>query len=388
MSAVRRGWARLGLRARLAISIGAIVVAAFAVVFFFARAQLARESSVIRGEEAREAAHPGPTSGPERTEASSGVSPIEDAQSDLERTLLVVGGATLAATLLAGYLLAARAAAPLRRFAATAAVVDAGDLTPRLDPGAGAPAELRTLAEAFNHMLDRLDHAFAEQRRFASDASHELRSPLTAIRGQLEVLARSERAGAWEVRRAGSVALAEMGRVERLVDDLLLMARLDESSAPAQRSLEPAQLLRELVATAPGGAEVGPLAGGELEADPDLIAQVVRNLLANARRAAGLSGRVLVTSSGAGDRLRVAVEDDGPGVPEAERELVFERFYRSDPGRARASGGSGLGLAIAREIVAAHGGRIWTEDSPLGGARFCFELPRFGPKVRDLSRGP
>jgi two-component system OmpR family sensor kinase len=385
MSAARRAWSRLGLRGRLAISIGAIVVAAFAVVFVFARAQLSHESGVIRQEESREQRRPA-ANGAERVEASSGVSPIEDAQSDLERTLLIVGVATLLATLLAGYLLAARAAAPLRRFATTAAAVDAGDLTPRLDPGRGAPAELRTLAEAFNHMLDRLDRAFAEQRRFASDASHELRSPLTAIRGQLEVLARSEAPDAAEVRRVEALALAEMGRVERLVEDLLALARLDEGAGTTRRAIDAAGFLRELAATAPGGAELGELAAGQLEADPDLIARVVRNLLENARRAASAGGQVALSSTGSGERLTIRVEDDGPGIPEAERERVFDRFYRSDLARDRASGGSGLGLAIARAIVAAHGGRIWVEDSALGGARVSVELPGFAAKMRDFSR--
>ena len=384
MSAARRAWSRLGLRGRLAISIGAIVVAAFAVVFVFARAQLAHESAVIRHEEGREAVRPGSGGGDERGEAASGVSPIEDAQSDLEKTLLIVGVATLVATLVAGYLLAARAAAPLRRFAATAAAVDSGDLSPRLDPGRGAPAELRTLAESFNHMLDRLDRAFAEQRRFASDASHELRSPLTAIRGQLEVLARSEQPDAAEVRRVETLTLAEMRRVERLVEDLLALARLDEGAGPARRPIAAAGFLRDLAATAPGGVELGVLAAGQLEADPDLLAQVVRNLLENARRAAGPGGRVMLSSTGRGERLEIGVDDDGPGIPPAERERVFDRFYRSDVARDRASGGSGLGLAIAAAIVAAHGGRIGAGDSPLGGARLSLELPAFAAKMRDL----
>jgi signal transduction histidine kinase len=374
---VRAGWARLGLRGRLALSIGTIVVLAFAVVFVAVRAQMANESSVIRREEARE---------PHRAEPGEGssISPIEDAQSDVEKTFLAVGAASLVAALLAGYLLAARTAAPLRRFAATAAAIDAGDLTPRLDSSPNAAAELRTLAEAFNHMLDRLDHAFARQRRFVSDASHELRSPLTAIRGQLEVLARSESPGIAEVRRVEALAMTEMRRVERLVDDLLALARLDEGVAPALREVEIGPFLSGL---GEGFAEIGELPDETLRIDPDLIAQVVRNLLDNARRHAGPEGRVALSARAGGASVVVAVDDDGPGIPPPERERVFDRFHRSEPARDRASGGSGLGLGIARAIVELHGGRIWVEDSPLGGARVCFELPRASPKMRDLSAG-
>ncbi len=366
-------WERLGLRGRLALSFGAIVVLAFAVVFVTVRAQMSHERAVINREEGREAHEPGATSG-ERHEAD-GESPIEDAQSDVEKTFLLVGAVALVAALLAGYLVAARAAAPLRRFATTAAEVDAGDLSPRIPADPAAAAELRTLSESFNLMLDRLEDAFARQRGFVSDASHELRSPLTSIRGQIEVLARDPEPDAADVRRVEATSLAELGRVERLVEELLALARLDEGAGPARRELDAAAFLREAVAAAPGDSEVGELAAGRIDADPEMIGRVVRNLVENARRHAGAEGTVRVSSTAAGGRLRVDVDDDGPGIPPAERERVFDRFHRSDTARARASGGAGLGLAIARGIVEAHGGTIRAEDSPLGGARVSFELP-------------
>jgi len=369
---VRGAWARLGLRGRLALSIGALVVVAFALVFAVVRAQMSHESAVIRHEEAREASRAG---GREPGEGSS-ISPIEDAQSDVEQALLLAGGAALVAALIAGYLLAARTASPLRRFAATASEIDAGDLTPRLQTRPGEVAELRVLAEAFNHMLDRLDRAFARQRRFVSDASHELRSPITAIRGQLEVLAREPDPDVADVRRVEAAALREVGRVERLVEDLLALARLDEGVGPSPRRVEVAPFLRELAVAAPGGAvELGELGAATASFDPDLVAQVVRNLLENARRHAGPGGRVELSAREDGSELVVAVDDDGPGIPPAERERVFDRFHRSDPGRDRGSGGSGLGLGIARAIVESHSGRIWVGDSPLGGARVGFALP-------------
>lgn len=372
---MRARWERLGLRGRLTLSFGAIVVLAFAVVFVTVHAQMSHERAVINREESREAHEPDAVAG-ERHEAD-GESPIEDAQSDVEKTFLLVGAVALIAALLAGYLVAARAAAPLRRFAATAAEVDAGDLSPRVRVNPTVAAELRTLGDSFDRMLDRLEDAFARQRGFVSDASHELRSPLTAIRGQIEVLARDPDPDAADVRRVETATLAELARVESLVEQLLALARLDEGVGPARRDLDAAAFLREAVLDAPGAAEVGSLAVGRIEADPEMIARVVRNLVENARHHTGPQGTIRVSSTAAGDRLRVDVDDDGPGIPPAERERVFDRFHRSDAARARASGGAGLGLAIARGIVAAHGGSIRAEESPLGGARISFELPGF-----------
>jgi two-component system, OmpR family, sensor kinase len=377
-------WARLGLRGRLALSIGAIVVTAFAVVFVAVRTEMAHESNVIKREEGNEASQPG-ARGRESSEGSV-VSPIEDAQSDAEKALLFAGGVALVAALMAGYLLAVRTASPLRRFAATASEVDAGDLTPRIDSRPADAEELRTLAEAFNHMLDRLDRAFAQQRRFVSDASHELRSPLTAIRGQLEVLARNDSPSAEDVRRVEAMTVKEMRRVERLVDDLLALARLDEGVGLELREVQVVAFLGDLAAAEPNGTtEAGELCEGTIRIDPDLLAQVIRNLLSNAHRHAGPGGRVALSARAEEERLIVTVDDNGAGIPPAERQRVFDRFHRSEAARDRASGGSGLGLGIARSIVARHGGRIWIEDSPLGGAQVSFALPGFKPTVRDLS---
>jgi signal transduction histidine kinase len=357
----------------LALSFGAIVVLAFAVVFVTVHAQMSHERAVINREEEREAHKSGATQ--DELHGSEEDSPIEDAQSDVEKTFLLVGAVALVAALLAGYLVAARAAAPLRRFAATATEVDAGDLSPRIAVEPAAAAELRVLSDSFNHMLDRLEGAFARQRAFVSDASHELRSPLTAIRGQIEVLAREPEPDAADVRRVEAATLAELARVERMVDDLLALARLDEGAGPTRHDLDATAFLREAVATAPGEAEIGDLAQGRIDADPEMVSRVVRNLLENARRHAGPDGTVRVSSVAVGNRLRVEVDDDGPGIAPAERERVFDRFHRSDTARTRAGGGSGLGLAIARGIVEAHGGTIRAEESPLGGARVRFELP-------------
>ena len=377
---MRGAWARLGLRGRLALSIATIVLLAFGAVFIAVRAQMAEESRVIKQGEDRERNLRGAPPG-EPPEGSA-IPPIRDAQSDVEKTFIVAGGASLLAALFAGYLLAARTASPLRRFAATAAKVDAGDLTPRLEENPADAVELRVLAESFNHMLDRLDRAFARQRQLVSDASHELRTPLTAIRGQLEVLARERNPSVEEVRRVEAVALRQMGRVERLVEEMLTLARLDEGAGISPREVEVGPFLRDLASgSGASGAALGTVVEGTIRLDPELVARVVFNLLGNARRHAGEAGRVELSARPAGTELVISVDDDGPGIPPQERERVFDRFHRAGRARDRASGGSGLGLAIARAIVAAHGGRIWADDSPLGGARVSFWLP--GLSLRD-----
>lgn len=379
---MRRAWSRLGLRGRLAISIAGIVLAAFAVVFVAVRREMNDESAVIKREEARERAALAGTAGRDRGELRP-LSPVEDAQAEVEGTFFLAGGLALAAALLGGYLVAARTAAPLRRMAATAATVDGGDLSPRIGAERAAPVEARTLAEAFDHMLDRLDRSFSRQRQFVSDASHELRTPLTAIRGQLEVLAHEKNPSAAEVRRVEGVAMTELARIERLVDDLLTLARLDEEAPLQRREIAITPYLLGLSEDGSLGAvSVGELPAGILRADPERLTQVVRNLLANARRHAGVGGRVELSAGAHGSRLTIRIDDDGPGIPESERERVFERFHRSEASRDRGSGGSGLGLAIAREIVELHGGRIWAEESPLSGARLAFELPGFQPSPR------
>lgn len=374
---MRASWTGLGLRARLALSIGALVLIAFGVVFVFVRGEMADESHIIHREEARE--HRAAGTGTEIGE-SQRISPISDAQEEVERTFLIVGGIALVAALIGGYLIAARTASPLRRMAATAEEVRSGDLTPRLREEPAAAPELRALIASFNRMLERLDLAFSRQRRFVSDASHELRTPLTAIRGQIEVLASDPDTSSDEVRQVKAVTLAEVERMEGMVDELLTLAQLDERSEMEVSQIGLSALLRELAEADASGVELGDLAHGHVAGNPELLARVIRNLLANARRHAGDSGRVVLSTTAANRRVTVCVDDDGPGVPPTERERIFERFHRVDSARGRGSGGSGLGLAISREIVEAHGGRIWVEDSPLGGTRAAFELSGFTPE--------
>jgi signal transduction histidine kinase len=319
------------------------------------------------------------------------LTPVTRAEKQVARTFLVAGSATLLIGLLAGYLVAARTAGPLRRMARIAARVDAGELSPRMAQG-GPRDEVRALADSFDLMLDRLEDAFARQRAFASDASHELRTPLTVIRGQLEVLARQSNPAPEDVRRVERLVRTEILRMERLVDDLLVLARADEREFLRKRPIDLPPFAAELVdgarPTANRRFELGPIPMGLVDADPDRLAQALRNLIRNATEYTSDGGIVRLTGSTSQGRVTLAVEDDGPGIPPAHRERVFDRFHRTDSARTRVRGGVGLGLAIARAIVEAHGGKIYAAESPEGGARVAIELPGFRPIVPEPDYAP
>ncbi|HWX97362.1 MAG TPA: HAMP domain-containing sensor histidine kinase [Solirubrobacteraceae bacterium] len=311
------------------------------------------------------------------------LAPVTHGQEGVARAFILAGILALAGALVASFLIGSRVSRPLRRMAGVAARVDAGDLQPRIHQPGGQSEEVRVLADAFNHMLDRLTDAFAGQRAFVADASHELRTPLTVIRGQLEVLAALESPSTEEVRRVERLVQAEIARITRLVDDLLLLANTESTEFLRLESIDLPSFVSELwdgvSLLAERRYELGPVPAGSLRADPDRLAQALRNLLANAiEHTAEDVGivRMLVEPTSAG-RVRFAVEDDGPGIPPQERERVFDRFHRTDPARDRASGGAGLGLAIVRAIAEAHAGRVSASRSPEGGARIEIELDGF-----------
>ena len=309
------------------------------------------------------------------------LAPVDDALEGITRGFAIGGTLTLAAALLAGFVLAAGFVRPLRRMARIAALVDAGDLSPRID-FRGPRNETRVLADAFDHMLDRLEEAFARQQAFVSDASHELRTPLTAIRGQLEVLARQSNPDGEEIRRVQRLVQAEVDRMTRLTEDLLLLAHTDESRFIRREPIELEGFLVELLASADPTTErsvrVVAHAEGFVNADRDRLAQALRNLLRNAVEHTRVGGTIELGARGSADgRVQIWVDDDGPGIAAEERDRVFDRFHRADAARARSSGGTGLGLAIVRAIVDAQGGRVWATDSPLGGARVVIDLPGY-----------
>ncbi len=318
-----------------------------------------------------------------RTVALVGVgeplAPVVRAQHGVARTFLLAGLFALLAAVLAGYAVATRVSRPLRRMAGTAAAVNAGDLSHRIGP-TDTSDEIRVLAESFDNMLNRLDDAFARQRAFVSDASHELRTPLTVVRGQLEVLARQPDVSREDVARVTRLVSAETERMERLVDDLLLLAKTEEGSPLHRRPIELRDYVHDvfnaLSLTADRDFELGPVSDVTIDADPDRLAQVIHNLAQNAVAHTPAGGLVRLSAESNGRYVRFAVEDNGPGIPPDQRGRIFDRFHRTDISRARSTGGSGLGLAIARALVEAHGGRIRAGESPEGGARLEFDLPR------------
>jgi signal transduction histidine kinase len=308
---------------------------------------------------------------------------VSHAQQGVARAFILAGILALAAALLGAYLIGTRVSRPLRRMAAVAARVDAGDLHPRIhDPGSRSD-EVRVLTDAFNNMLDRLTDAFAAQREFVADASHELRTPLTVVAGQLEVLAAQPNPPAEEVRRVERLVQSEIARIGRLVDDLLLLAKSEQTQflhvEPIELQVFVGELWDGMTLLAKRRFELAPVPAGTLLADPDRLAQALRNLVANAiaHTTAGQGIVRMRVAAGAGGVLRFFVEDDGPGIAADQRERVFDRFHRTDAARDRASGGTGLGLAIVRAIAEAHGGRAGAEGSAEGGARMVFELPHF-----------
>ncbi|HUB36475.1 MAG TPA: ATP-binding protein [Solirubrobacteraceae bacterium] len=313
---------------------------------------------------------------------------VSSAQRGVARAFVLPAILALLGALMGAYLIGTRVSRPLRRMAAVAARVDAGELAPRLDDAGGQSEEVRTLTEAFNHMLDRLTEAFAGQRAFVADASHELRTPLTVIRGQLEVLAAQEHPSGQEIRRVEGLLQAELARITRLVDDLLLLAKAEQTQFLRLQGFSLGSFVEELwngaSLLAARRFELGRVPEGTLRADPDRLAQALRNLIANAiAHTAPDEGLVRMSVEALpGGRLRFTVEDDGPGIPAGQRERIFDRFHRTDTARDRASGGTGLGLAIVRAIVDAHGGRVRADRAPEGGARMELELPRFTAAAR------
>ena len=258
---------------------------------------------------------------------------------------------------------------------AQVAEISASDLAERVPVPPGSD-EIAALAVTMNEMLARIEAGHAAQRRFVGDASHELRSPLTAIISALDVaVAHPE---LLDLELAKNTLAPEAQRMRTLVEDLLLLARADEMGLALQR--EPVRLddiarseVIRLRRTCPHVVEIDtePV---ELEGDRNALSRVVRNLLDNAARHAASRIDVAVHSKAAHAAV-LTVADDGPGIPPADRIRALERFVRLDDDRSRTSGGSGLGLSIALEIVTAHAGEITISGRPGGGTVMSVQLP-------------
>lgn len=306
------------------------------------------------------------------------ISPLTDLQeltTDLVGRMLVGGPVLLAIICVAVWLLVGYTLGTVDRLRQQVAALSAGALDRRVDVPV-ARDEVRELALTMNNLLDRLHRAAQAQRRFVADAAHELRSPLAALRTRVEVSDRARSLEAWQ--RAAPDLLSDSDRLAGLVDDLLALARLDESPRP--RHPVPVDLdeivfteVARMRAHARVTLDTSGVSAGLVFGDPELLVRVVANLLANAVRHAASRVRIGVSTSG--DSVEFTVADDGPGIPTAERERVFERFHRLDATRGRDRGGSGLGLAIVRDVVAAHQGSVTIQDAG-PGALVIVWLPR------------
>ena len=289
-------------------------------------------------------------------------------------------GALFVASLGVGWVIAGRVLAPIGRITAVAREIQATSLSRRIDLP-GPDDELRRLADTFDAMLARIDAAFAAQRQFVADASHELRNPLAIIRTNVDVALADPHADPEDLRQTIVVVKRASDRMARLVDDLLALARrqeptlehepVDLGAAVAEASDEfvvPAAA-RDIVldrAIAPGVVVTG---------DRDALKRAVANLLENAVRLAPAGSRIRLATGSEGDRAWIAVADEGPGIAPEDQPRVFDRFWRADKARSRADGGTGLGLAIVRQIAESHGGQVRLHSKPGVGSTFEIWLP-------------
>ena len=316
------------------------------------------------------------TEGPELTVVvGRNLEPVQDASRRLQRILAVVVPLQLVVVTIVTWRVVGRALYPVEAIRAEVDAISGRDLHRRV-PDPPGDDEVSRLAGTMNRMLERLEGSRLRERRFVSDASHELRSPVAAIRQYAEVArAHPDRTSLEEL---AEIVLEEDARLQRLVEDLLLLSRLDEGTLDRPSALvdlddlvlEEASRLRTATELRIDSTGVSP---GRVVGDRDQLERLVRNLTDNAARHA--TGQVRVSLRELDGHVVLRVEDDGGGVDPRQRERIFDRFVRLDEARDRDSGGSGLGLAIVREVAEFHGGDVRVLESDLGGSRFEIRLP-------------
>jgi signal transduction histidine kinase len=315
----------------------------------------------------------------QRIELADGSYTVDESTAALNRIFVI--GVPLMVALVGGvtWFFVGRALSPVEAMRAEVAGISSEELHRRV-PEPAIDDEVGRLARTMNGMLERLDAAQQRQQRFVADASHELRSPLTNIRAQLEVdLARPEAAEPLETEQA---VLEEAIRLERLVDDLMHLARGDVSAGLHLEAVDLDDIVFHELDRLRGRDSLtidsSLVSGAQLEGDRDQLTRVVRNLLENAARHASSRITVALSEHEAAGELTLSIEDDGPGIPPDARERVFERFARLSESRSRDGGGVGLGLAITREIVSRHGGLVFVDPAYGEGARFVVRFPMPG----------
>jgi signal transduction histidine kinase len=298
----------------------------------------------------------------------------EDSVHDLELALAIVLPILVVVSAVLVWILAGRAMRPVESIRREVSDISVSDLHRRV-PVPPVDDEIARLASTMNAMLSRLEAATDRQRQFVSDASHELRSPLATVITVLEVARARPESADWP--SVAATAEAEAGRLGQIVNNLLLLARSDEGQlVPGHEPVDLDELVlaegERLRAQDRVAVDLRGVGAGRVLGDREQLGRVLRNLADNAERHA--AGTVTFEVNNTGESVEVVVADDGPGIPEGERERVFERFTRVDQARDRPAGGAGLGLAIVGEVVAAHGGSVVVADSAVG-ARVVVRLP-------------
>jgi signal transduction histidine kinase len=289
-------------------------------------------------------------------------------------------GVLFVASLGVGWVVAGRVLRPIGRITAVARDIQATDLSRRIELP-GPDDELKQLADTFDAMLARLDAAFAAQRQFTADASHELRNPLAIIRTNVDVALANPNADPEDLRHTIAVVKRASDRMARLVDDLLALARRQEPTLehePVDLGVAVAEASDDFVVPAAARDIVLDRAiapGVVVTGDRDALKRAVANLLENAVRLAPVGSRIRLATGSEGDRAWIAVADEGPGISAEHQAHVFDRFWRADKGRSRADGGTGLGLAIVRQIAESHGGEVRLQSKVGLGSSFVIWLP-------------
>ena len=315
--------------------------------------------------------------------------PMTDVDATLTQLLeleVIIGATIVLATALLAFVIIELGLRPLRRMGAVAGEIAAGDLSKRVEP-ATSGTEIGRLGLALNAMLSQIEAAFGQSkaseqrlRRFIADASHELRTPLTSIRGYSEMLRRGAEQSPTDADVARRRIEQESVRMSALVDDMLLIARLDQGRPLESRPVDLQVIARDATADARAVAPQRPITLDApdtviVSGDDTRLRQVVGNLVRNAlvHTPPATPVEIAVTTNNGTAKLSVA--DHGPGLPAGERQRIFEPFYRADASRSRDSGGAGLGLSIVSAVVAAHGGRVEVRETSGGGATFELQLP-------------
>lgn len=306
------------------------------------------------------------------------LAPLEVTATRVQRYLLAGGGLTLGLATVVSWIVVGRALIPIATVTRTARQIRAtGDVGRRIETGTTRD-EVGLLAETINEMLAGIERTLIVQRDFLADSSHELRSPLTVIRGNLDLIRRApdEESRDECVREAET----EAARMARIVDDLLLLARQDAALTFNRQPVDVGQLVAEVERRARVVARGVDLRLGRadatiVEGDAERLRQAVQNLVDNALRHTAPGGSVAISAVAEGGRVAIAVEDTGVGIAAEHLPRLFDRFYRVDKPRSRAGGGTGLGLAIVKYVAEAHGGAVAVQSEPGVGSRFTIVLP-------------